>query len=82
MDWVSGIVVYILLWWWVFLMALPFGVRPVAEPGRGHVPSAPARPLLWRKALATSAVALVLWLGVAWLVDSGLFSFRDAAARG
>ena len=28
MDFVSGLVVYILQWWWVFLMSLPFGVRP------------------------------------------------------
>lgn len=80
MDWLSGIVVYVLLWWWVFFMALPFGVKPVGRPGKGHVHSAPSRPMLWRKALATSAIALALWFGVDWLVGSGLFSFREMAA--
>ena len=27
MDFVSGLVVFILLWWWVFLMSLPFGIK-------------------------------------------------------
>ena len=27
MDFVSGIVVFILLWWWIFLMSLPFGIK-------------------------------------------------------
>ena len=82
MDWVSGIVVYILLWWWVFFMALPFGVKPERNPGKGHVRSAPSKPMLWQKALATTLIALVLWFGVAWLIDSGLFSFREAALDG
>ena len=49
MDFVSGVVVYLLLWWWVFLMSLPFGVRIEDNPEAGHATSAPARPMLWRK---------------------------------
>ena len=26
-----GVVVFILLWWWIFLMTLPFGIK---TPGR------------------------------------------------
>ena len=47
MDFVSGLVVYLLLWWWVFLMSLPFGVRTEAQPEAGHAPSAPSQPYLW-----------------------------------
>ena len=46
MDFVSGVVVYLLLWWWVFLMSLPFGVRIEDNPEAGHATSAPARPML------------------------------------
>ncbi|MEL0293176.1 MAG: DUF1467 family protein [Alphaproteobacteria bacterium] len=76
MDFVSGLVVYILLWWWVFLMSLPFGARPPEEPGRGHATSAPARPMLWRKALVTTLVAAVLFVIVYLIIDSGVISFR------
>ena len=41
MDFVSGLVVYLLLWWWVFLMSLPFGVRAGAAQ-RCWVPQRPA----------------------------------------
>ena len=60
MDFVSGVVVYLLLWWWVFLMSLPFGVRTEANPEAGHAPSAPARPMLWRKMGITTVIAAML----------------------
>ena len=81
MDWVSGVVVYILLWWWVFFMTLPFGVKPVETPGEGHAASAPARPMLLHKAMITSVIAVVLWFGVDWMIDSGVFSFREMVAK-
>ena len=31
MDFVSGLVVFILLWWWIFLMSLPFGIKTPDE---------------------------------------------------
>ena len=76
MDWVAGIVVYLLLWWLLFIMSLPFGVRPLESPVKGHEPSAPSKPMLWRKALAASVLALVAWFGINWLIGSGLFTFR------
>ena len=77
MDLVSGIVVYILLWWWVFFMTLPFGVKVEENPELGHAPSAPAKPKLLIKAGITSVIALVLWFGVDYVIDSGIFSFRE-----
>lgn len=78
MDLVSGVVVYVLLWWWVFFMTLPFGVRPPENPELGHATSAPSHPYLWRKALAATVLAAILWGGVYWAIDTNLFSFRDA----
>ena len=56
---------------------LPFGTRPVAEADaatgwRG----APANPQMWRKVVATTLVAAVLWAGCYWLITSGWVSFR------
>lgn len=81
MGWFSGIVVYVILWWLVFFMALPFGVRAPHEVGGtaepGHAPSAPVRPRLWLKAGITTVIAAALW-GVAWyLIASDLLSFRQ-----
>ena len=76
MDFVSGLVVYILLWWWVFLMSLPFGVRPPDEPEQGHATSAPAKPMLWRKMAASTLIAGGLFVLVYLVIDSGVISFQ------
>lgn len=78
MDIVSGIVVYILLWWWVLFMVLPFGAKAPDVVEKGHAPSAPDRPRLLKKMAITSVIALILWFGVDAVINSGLFTFRDS----
>ena len=70
MSFVSGVVVYILLWWWVFLMTLPFGVKAPDAIETGHATSAPAKPMLWRKAGVTTVIAAVLFALVYWVIVS------------
>jgi len=81
MDTVSGIVVYILLWWWVFFMTLPFGARQPEEVEAGHADGAPVRPMLWIKAGITTILALVLWFVVDAVITSGVFSFREMVSK-
>ena len=70
MSFVSSLVVYILLWWWVFLMTLPFGVKAPDAIEPGHATSAPAKPMLWRKAGVTTVIAAVLFALVYWVIVS------------
>lgn len=71
------IVVYLIVWWIIFFALLPVGVRHDRDVETGHDPGAPDRPMLWRKALAATAISLVLVGGV-YLVDSlGWVSFRE-----
>lgn len=78
MNWIEGIIVYILVWWVVIFMVLPFGVRPPAELVPGQVSSAPARPRLWLKAGVTTLVSLAIWVVIWLIVRSDLFSFRGS----
>lgn len=80
MDFVSGTVVYLLMWWWVFLMSLPFGVRTVEDPETGHASSAPARPMLWRKMAVTTVIAAVLTGIINWVIASQIISLDMIAA--
>ncbi|WP_259779740.1 DUF1467 family protein [Aestuariispira ectoiniformans] len=60
----SGIVIYLISWWLVFFMALPFGVKRSEQVEEGHEPGAPEKPMLWMKAAVTSVIAaviLVIW---------------------
>ena len=74
MDTVSTLVVFLLLWWWVFLMSLPFGVRTEETPEAGHAPSAPRRPMLFRKGLVSTVIAAALTFVVDWVISAGIFS--------
>jgi predicted secreted protein len=78
MDIVSGIVVYVLLWWFVFFMALPIGVRVPDQPGEGHATSAPANPLILKKVIAATFIAVALWFVVWGLIEADLYSFRES----
>jgi predicted secreted protein len=79
MDWFTGIVVYLLIWWTALFCVLPIGTRPSAEPEpeAGGWRGAPARPLLGRKVIGTTVLAAVLWLVVYVVAESGAVSFRD-----
>ena len=74
MDLVSGLVVFILLWWWVFLMALPFGAKAPESVETGHATSAPERPMILRKALIATFIASSLFALVYWIIESGFIS--------
>jgi predicted secreted protein len=76
MGWVTGTVVYVLIWWVVLFAILPLWVTPT-DPGEvGYAAGAPKRPLMWLKAALTSAIAGVLWLAVYVVVHEPWFSFR------
>jgi predicted secreted protein len=76
MSWATGVMVYIVIWWTVLFAVLPMGVRRVEMPGKGEEHGAPERPELLRKAIITSAVAALLWLGFYVLHWADVFSFR------
>ena len=78
MGLVSGLVVYILLWWWVFLMALPFGAKAPDAIETGHATSAPAKPMLWCKAAITTVIAGILFAIVYWVIVSEIISLDTA----
>jgi predicted secreted protein len=78
MNWVEGIVVYVLVWWVVIFAILPFWVRQQDEVPPGHAPGAPTHPHLWRKAAVTTLVSAIIWLGIYALASSDLITFRGS----
>lgn len=87
MGLVSGIVVFVIVWWVVIFAVLPIGVRSLHEDeanreaieAEGHEPGAPVRTDLLKKAMLTTAITIVIWLIIFGVIESGLLSFRDMA---
>jgi predicted secreted protein len=78
MNWFTGLIVYVLVWWVTLFAVLPLWIAP-AEPGDlGHAAGAPKQPRLGRKALVTTLVAAVIWVAIYALVRSPWLSFRGS----
>jgi predicted secreted protein len=76
MNWFIGTAAYVIIWWVVIFMVLPFGVRRVDAPEPGHDAGAPQNPRLKLKVAVTTVVAALLWLALYWAVNTGLVNFR------
>jgi len=76
MNWFTGSGVFLILWFLVLFVVLPWGVHVPDEPEAGHATSAPANPRLGLKVLITTLVASVLWLVVDWVIANDIVSFR------
>ncbi len=76
MDPFGTFVVFAVVWWMVFFVTLPFGVKMAEKPEPGHAPSAPERPRLAIKAAITTVVALVLTGAAVAAVEYDLIDFR------
>lgn len=79
MGWVSAVVVFVLSWWLIFFMALPFGVRRTEVVDPGHDPGAPERTRLWTKVAVTTALAMAVTVLIHFAVEADLVSFRRPA---
>jgi predicted secreted protein len=75
-NWFTGIMVYVILWWLALFAVLPIGHRDQIDPEPGTPESAPEKPRIWLKFSAATLIAAVLW-GVFFLVvEYDPFDFR------
>lgn len=71
---------FLVLWWLILFMVLPFGVAPPEDVEKGHASSAPARPRMLIKLLVTTLLAVAATYGVLWLLQSGVIELRPPKA--
>jgi predicted secreted protein len=76
-NWFTGCVLFVIIWWTALFAVLPIGTRPVAKPDadsgwRG----APERPRMLMKVIVTTIVTCVLWTGSYMLIRSDVINFR------
>jgi len=68
MSFAFGAAIYVIIWWIVLFAMLPIGVRTSEEAGEettaGFAESAPHKPRLLPKLIATTVVAGIIFAGV------------------
>ena len=76
---------FVIVWWLVLFMALPIGIKNTPESlGRGQMAGAPEKPMLLKKVIWTTVVALVVpvAIGVASQYDLPDIAFGPAIPHG
>jgi predicted secreted protein len=61
MSFMSQLIVFVLIWWIVFFMMLPWCYTPNTDQGQGQDPGSPQRAFIGKKALITTLITLPLW---------------------
>lgn len=79
MDWFTGIVAYLLIWWTSLFCVLPWGNRIAENPVPGQAHGAPDFPRLKKKFLVTTALSAALWVILYALVSADIIDFRQIA---
>ena len=66
------LVIYLILWWLVFFIMLPFGIERDQDVTFGNDPGAPKKSLVKKKAIISSFVTLIL-TAVAIVIKNEIF---------
>jgi predicted secreted protein len=73
----SGIILYLLIWWTTLFCVLPWGNKNNDSPELGHATSAPKNPRIQLKLWINTGIATTLFLLIYWAVDYTNFSWYD-----
>lgn len=69
----SAFAIYIIIWWLVLFMVLPFGAHSKIDPAdvsEGHDAGAPVRPMMLWKVMATTLISLIVF-GIFYFAYTG-----------
>ena len=76
-----GLAIYFIVWWIVLFAILPFGVRTSEEAGEESAPgfaeSAPHRPRLLPKMVATTVVSAIIFAGIYAIIAHRVITLDD-----
>ena len=76
----AGAVVFVVIWFLIMFVTLPIILRTQGEAGEvvpGTHEGAPADFRLGRTLLIVTAVTVVIWAAVVWIIVSGVISIED-----
>jgi predicted secreted protein len=72
-PWPMAVAMFVTIWWILLFAVLPFGIQSQHETAEiipGSDPGAPVAPRLARKALWTTAISLLAFAALMWLISA------------
>ncbi len=61
------IVIFVIIWWLVLFVVLPFGIQRDENSIKGNDPGAPKNPMLKKKIYFTTIISIFLSILVSWI---------------
>jgi len=77
----TGIILYLMLYWLIIFMVLPWGNNAPDKLEMGHAGSAPANPRIKQKFIITGIIATIVWGIVFALIQFEVIDFYDIAKQ-
>ena len=80
MSLTAGLAIYVVIWWLVIFMVLPWGRRDTIatdDVDKGQDAGAPEKPRMGAKIAATTVASGILFAAFYWVVESGAISFIE-----
>ncbi len=81
----TALAIYFIVWWVTLFAVLPWGIKSQYEAGEvteGTEPAAPTQPMIIRKLIYTTITALIIFLGIFWLIVYSGLSLEDLPLLG
>lgn len=77
MNIISGIVVFMIIWWVLFFPILSMGNHVPDQHEPGCADSAPENPRITLKMTITTILTIILWFLAFYFIESDLYTFRN-----
>jgi predicted secreted protein len=76
-NWFTGCVLFVIIWWTALFAVLPIGTRPVEKADeKSGWRGAPERPRMLMKVIVTTVVTCFLWTAAYLIIRSEYINFR------
>ena len=79
MSILETVVFFLIIWWPIFFISLPFGFKPITNGGKNknYAKSAPAQPKILKKFFITTLVSLIITIIIWSLSFFEIISFKE-----
>ena len=77
----GSIIIYVIIWWIVFFLLLPVGIRSnnakFNDKIAGEDPGAPKNPNIGKKFIYTTIITSIIFVGIYYMVINDFLNLRE-----